>query len=176
MRNNCFIPNPEQGIYFAISLNQSGFSKENKCHSMYSEYNTAALNLIPVVWVKHGLPMSSGTFPLLSSKSPWCLLLTDQNLWLYREVDSRKGGLQHPFCNAPCRLSILVCLYSHKLPSSNKTTSFYVAWWHHSLINWILAQPLPKSLNVNSILSLFSSLGNTLFSSTVIISFCYPVT
>lgn len=144
MRNNCFIHNPEQGIYFPISLNQSGFSKENRSFYVFwiqyscFEPHTCGLSQ---TW----LPMPSGTFPLLSFKSPWCFLLTDQNLWLYKEVDSRKGSLQHLFCNAPCQLSILVYLFSHKLPSSNKTTSFYVAWWHHSLINWILAPPLPKT-------------------------------
>lgn len=72
--------------FFAFPLSQSGFRKENRSHSMYSKFKTAAaLHFIPVFCPQYLSPLPSDTFPLLSSKSHWCFLLTDQNLKLYRK-------------------------------------------------------------------------------------------
>lgn len=65
---NCFILNTQQG-FFASLMNQSGFRKGSRSHSMYSEYITDALNLTPVICPQHLSPMPSGIFPLVSSKS-----------------------------------------------------------------------------------------------------------
>lgn len=76
MKNNYFILNLDQGIFFffffvASSSNQSGFSKENESHSMYSKDNTATSKLTPVAYTIHLSLMLSGVFALLSSKSHW---------------------------------------------------------------------------------------------------------
>ena len=147
-RNIHFIFNPEERFFSPPALIQPGFSKKNMSFYVSWVY-TVTLNLTPVVFRSHLSPTPSGAFPLLSSKSHWCLLLTDKNLWEYKEMDSGKCSSQDLCCNAVWPMQHPYWPFKIKLnfQITTKTIPFlYLAWWNYSLIKWWLALPLPKRL------------------------------
>ena len=133
---------------FVFPLNQSGFSKENRRHSMYSEYNIAALNLKPIVRSKH-------LSPIPSASSLYLLNLTGASMNQIRICDDIEIiiGIISGFYVVGCISSTLhfanwastFTILNIDLQITKSTSFFYLAWCKSSLINQIPAHLFPKT-------------------------------